>query len=231
MIFFKVFSYLYPRSKAFRSVVDSSFRKFLKGLSYVPEDLKTYSEAAYMDLFPDTTRELQKWEKGFGLVFTAQYDVPTRRKLLSSFWKINTGGQTGDYLQNILQQVSPDFHVVENIPVRDPRDSNAVYAAVNKNKNMCCGNKYAVCGRKLGDSKFIPTVLRNDSEGFYTLPDKVDHWRSCFFICKSAIRNRYGAIIYVQKLKVDKKWKDFIEYIILKIKPAHTTAILFVEYI
>ena len=231
MIFFKVFQYLYPRSKAFRSVIDGPFKKFLKGLSYVPEDLKHYLEGVYGDLFPDTTREISKWEEQFGLVFTTQYDDVTRRKLLKSFWNINTGGQASAYLERILQQVSTDFKVIENLPVRDPRDSNVAYAAVNFNKNMCCGNKYAVCGRKVGDSTFVPTVLKNDSESFYALPADAEYWRNCFFICKSAVRNRYGAIIYIQKLVVEKKWRDFIEYIILKVKPAHTTAILFVEYI
>ena len=127
--------------------------------------------------------------------------------------------------------ISPDFQIVENLPVRDPRDSNAVYAAVNGNKKMVNGNKYAVNGYKIGDSDFIPTVLKNDSESFYELPSVPDYWRNCFFICKSVIRNRYKAIMYVEKLQVEAKWKNFLEYIVLKIKPAHTTAILFVEYI
>lgn len=227
----KVVQFLYPRSKAFRSICDNSFRKFCKGLGYVPQDFQTYLEKIYGDRFAETTRELKAWEKQFGIVFAEQYSDDMRRKLLSSFWQINKGGQGKDYLLQILQLISPDFQIVENLPVRDPRDSNAVYAAVNGNKKMVNGNKYAVNGYKIGDSDFIPTVLKNDSESFYELPSVPDYWRNCFFICKSVIRNRYKAIMYVEKLQVEAKWKNFLEYIVLKIKPAHTTAILFVEYI
>jgi hypothetical protein len=229
--FFKVIKYLFPRSKAFRSVADNYFRKFLKGMAYGPDNIQEYLENIYGDLFPETTRELEKWENQFGVVFAKQYDENIRRNLLKSFWNINTGGQSVEYLQQILQLISPDFHVIENLPVRDPRDSNAVYAAVNGNKYMVNGNKYAVNGRKLGDSSFVPTVLKNDTEGFYSLPSQSSYWVNCFFICKSVVRNRYKAIMYVEKLQVEAKWKDFIEYIVLKIKPAHTTGILFVEYI
>lgn len=230
MIFFKILSLLYPKSKAFRTFADNSFRSFVKSCSYLPEATKNDMEAAYLDLFPGTTRKLEEWEKQFGLIFTSQYDDEIRRKILMSFWHINMGGQTAEYLQSILQNISADFHIIENIPVRDPRDTNAVYSAVNRNKQMCCGNKFAVNGRKLGESSFVPTILQNDSESFYNIPVNTDYWRSCFFVCNKAIRNRYGAIIYIQKLVVDKKWKDFIECIILKIKPVHTTAIMFVEY-
>jgi hypothetical protein len=159
----------------------------------VPQDFQGYLEKIYGDRFAETTREVAAWEKQFGVVFAEQYDTCMRRKLLSSFWQINKGGQGKDYLLQILQLISPDFQIVENLPVRDPRDSNAVYAAVNGNKKMVNGNKYAVNGYKIGDSDFIPTVLKNDSESFYELPSVPDYWRNCFFICKSVIRNRYKA--------------------------------------
>jgi hypothetical protein len=189
--FFKVIKYLYPRSKAFRNIADNNFRKFLSGMAYGPDDVQEYLENIYGDLFPETTRELDKWEEQFGVVFAKQYDEAIRRKLLKSFWNINTGGQSTMYLQDILELISPDFKVIENLPVRDPRDSNAVYAAVNGNKLMVNGNKYAVNGRKLGDSSFIPSVLKNDTEGFYSLPSQSAYWANCFFICKSVIRKSH----------------------------------------
>lgn len=228
---FKVISYLFPRSKAFRAVANNYFRKFISSVAYGPDDIQKYLEDVYGDLLPESTRELDKWEAQFGVVFASQYDESIRRKLLKSFWNINTGGQSTSYIQNILQLISIDFHVIENLPVRNPRDSNAAYAAVNGNKQMVNSNKYAVNGRKIGDSSFIPTVLKNNSESFYSLPPQADYWSNCFFICKSVIRNRYNAIMYVEKLQIEEKWKEFIEFIVLKIKPAHTTAILFVEYI
>ena len=231
MIWLKAIQLLYPRSKAFRSVCDNYFRRFCKVLGYVPTDFRTYLERIYGDRFSETTREIGAWEKQFGVIFAAEYDESIRRKLLSSFWQINEGGQGKDYLLKILQLISKDFQIVENLPVRDPRDSNAVYAAVNGNKRMVNGNKYVVNGYKLGDSFFIPSVLKNDSESFYALPSVPDYWRNCFFICKGVVRNRYGAIMYVEKLQIEQKWQNFLEYIVLKIKPAHTTAILFVEYI
>lgn len=231
MIFYKVIQYLYPRSKAFRSVANNYFRRFIKALGYVPEDFSSFVESVYGDLWPETTRELEKWEQQFGIVFAPQYDVEIRRKLLQSYWNINSGGQGKDYLEKILQLINSDIHVVENLPVRNPCDSNVVYQSVNNNRRMVNGNKYAICGYKTGETDFTPTVLKNDAESFYSLPSYPSYWSNCFFVCKDVVRNKYGGIVYVNKLQVEKKWRTFMEYIILKIKPVHTTAVMFVEYI
>ena len=37
-------------------------------------------------------------------------------------------------------------------------------------------------------------------------------------------------IVYCQKLTVDAKWKPYIEYLILKIKPVHTGVIVFIDW-
>ena len=230
MTLFKTIIKLFPRSKAFRAFVDTSFRKLVKAITAVPDDERKQLDLIYADIFPDTTREVERWEKQFGIIFTAGYSLAIRRSLLDSFWKIKRGGQSDTYLQGLLQKIDSKILVVENIPVGNPRVSNTAYTAIDGNSTMYDGGKNAIDGRYIGDSDFVPTVLRNGTEQPYAIPLDERYWEMCFYVCGGVYRNAYKQIVYVQKVNVPTKWKNFIEYIVLKTKPVHTTAVMFIEY-
>jgi hypothetical protein len=220
---------LFPLSRAFRLFVDNNKRKLIKGLSKLPEDIRHEIELVYFDIFPDTTRFPEKWEKVFAVVFTAS-ELSKRRNILSVLWKINKGGQSWPFLEEVLQGIDENIHVVENVPVSDPRSIRAVRIAVCGNRIMVCGNRKAVCDYRLDNTPFLPSVLRNDVSEFYTLPYDSRYWEMCFFVCKEVVRDGRGNIIFVRQIAIDIVWKNYIEYLILKIKPVHSMAVIFIDW-
>ena len=115
MKFFEAMKNLFSHSRAFQLFVDNNKRKFVKGLSLLPENVRKEAELVYFDIFPDTTRYPEKWEDVFGVLFT-EAEQEKRREILDSLWKINRGGQGAYFLQTILEVIG-DIKVVENNPV------------------------------------------------------------------------------------------------------------------
>ncbi len=229
MKFFEAFQTLFSRSRAFQLYVDNNKRRLIKGLSFLPENIRHEAELVYMDTFPDTTRYPEKWEDVFGVLFTED-ELEKRRDIIDSLWKINKGGQGVDFLEDILQKIDTTIQVIENNPVINPRMVRVVNIAVCGNRGMVCGGRNAICGSRLGKDEFVPTVLRNDSSEFYDLPFDPAYWQTCFFICKSVVRVK-NTIVYIQPLSLSAVWKNYLEYLILRIKPVHTTAIVFINWI
>ena len=228
MKFFDAIKLLFPRARAFELFITSIKRKIIKAFSALPEDIRHNAELVYMDLFPESTRVPEKWEETFAIYFTAG-ELSKRREIIDSLWKINTGGQSPDYLEQILRGIDDAIRVFDNNPVTDPRGGRLVRIAVCKYNSMVCGNNLAVCDMRYGSVQAPPTVLQNDASELYAIPDSVNYWKMCFFVCKSIMRSE-NKIMYIERLKLNIKWKNFIEYIILKVKPVHTTAILYIEW-
>ena len=231
MSFFKAFKALLPRSKAFNIIQNSQLRKLFEGLAVLPEDVRTEMEKVYMDLFPDSTRALTEWENQFQVLFANEQYGDTRKGFLKALWKANEGGQTAEYLQGLLQKVNPGIKIYENCPVKNPRDANAVFICMCNYQTMYCGSPTGMCGYKAGDSGFMPSVIINDSETAYDIPNETDYWENCFFVCASVVKNSRNEIIYCRKLSVNKIWKPYIEYLILKVKPVQTAAVIFIDWV
>lgn len=231
MSFFHTIKALLPRSKAFDITNEGNLQSFFKGLAYLPEDVKRKTEEIFLDLFPDTTRALEEWESQFDVAFSNIIYGDTRNNILAALWKANAGGQSVVYLQALLQEIDKRIVVFENAPVVNPRDSNAIFGCMCGLQPSVCGNITASCGYKRGDSSFVPTILRNGTDVEYDIPNISEYWENCFFVSGGAVRNSRNEIVYCQKLQIEQKWKDYIEYIILKIKPVQMTAILFIEYV
>jgi len=209
---------------------ENNKRKLVKGLSFLPESIRHEAELVYFDIFPDTTRFPEKWEDVFGIFFTGD-EQEKRRDILDSLWKINKGGQSAPFLEGILRIINDDIRIIENIPVKNPRDSNAVITSVNGQKAMVCGNRKAVNKYIIGDTNFTPSVLQNDISQVYGIPNDRNFWEMCFFVCKSAERNPVtNDILYINRLRISPVWKNYIEFLILKIKPLHSSAVLFIEW-
>lgn len=230
MKFFLMLKLLFPKSRILNFINDTLLRKFAKGLSSLPEDVRHESDLVYMNLYPSTTMDIDAWEKQFGVVSEGQSDAD-RRKILVALWRSTTGGQSASYLQNILSAIDPNIKVVENVPVTNPRDSFMRIFAVCSNEAMCCGNEKGCCSYRRGDDLFVPRILRNDTEELYSIPNDPLWWEPCFFVCREVEYNNNNNIMLVRKLEIDAKWQNYLEYLILKFKPVQTKAVMFVEYI
>ena len=228
--FFDAIKLLFPRSRAFNLTIDSDKRKLIKAIAVLPEDIRHEMEQVYFDMFPETSRCIDDWEKGFAVVFSSK-ELEKQRSVIAALWRINNGGQSAVFLESMLRNIDANILVVENTPVSNPRQRNVTHVAVCGNEILCCQNQKAVCGYRIGDESFSPTILRNDVSEVYSIRNDPRFWAYCYFICKRVVRNNKNEILYIEKIQIKKDFRNYIEYLILKIKPVHTVAVMFIEWI
>jgi len=96
---FNVFKHLFPRAAAWLLPYDGDLRKYIEGLSEYPQDIREEADNVFLDIFPQATRELERWEKQFGL--TDKGTEQERRDNLDGRWKAQ-GGQGIDYLESVI---------------------------------------------------------------------------------------------------------------------------------
>lgn len=163
MIFLRVFKHLLPRARAWRLTVDKKLRKFFEGLSGVSEEIKTYLDGVWLDIFPQDTRELSDWENQFGLPSTGLTEQQ-RRDRLAAAWKAS-GGQSPKYIQDTLRANGFDVYVHEWWePGTEPTPGSAT-CATPRNPLMYirreftgvtllveCGEPLAACGEEFASS-------------------------------------------------------------------------------
>ena len=228
--FFDVIKLLFPRSRAFHFTIDSDKRKLIKAIAVLPENIRRELEQVYFDMFPETSRCIDDWEKVFAVVFSSK-ELSKQRNVLAALWQINKGGQSAVFLQSMLQNIDTNILVIENTPISNPRQRNVTHVAVCGNKILCCKNAKAICGYRIGDDSFSPTILRNDISELYSIKNDPRFWVYCYFVCQRVVRNSKNEILYIEKLQIKKEFRNYIEYLILKIKPVHTVAVMFIEWI
>lgn len=228
--FFDAIKLLFPRSRAFNLTTDSNKRKLIKAIAVLPEDMRHEMERVYFDMFPETSRCIDDWEKVFAVVFSSK-ELTKQRNVLAALWRINKGGQSAIFLESMLRNIDANILVVENTPVSNPRQRSVTNIAVCGNKTLCCKNVKAVCGYRVGDENFSPSILRNDVSELYSIKNDPRFWAYCYFICRRVVRNNKNEILYVEKIQIKKEFRNYIEYLILKIKPVHTVAVMFIEWI
>lgn len=107
----RVFKHLLPRARAWRLTIDKTLRRFFEGLSGIGVDVKIFLDLVWLDISPETTRELAEWENQFALRDTG-LTVQERRDRLDATWKA-IGGQDPRYIQDTLQGAGFDVYVHE----------------------------------------------------------------------------------------------------------------------
>ena len=111
MTFLRIFKHLLPNARAWYITVDKKLRQFFVGLSSVGEDVKTFFDGVWLDIFPETTRELDSWETQFGLRDTGLTEQERRDRLIAT-WRA-LGGQDPTYVQATLRANGFDVYVHE----------------------------------------------------------------------------------------------------------------------
>ncbi len=100
-MFFRIIQHLLPKAKAWRLTPTKQLRQFFEGLTGLGEDVRNYFDLIWLDIFPDTTRQIPEWENQFGLSNTVT-DEQERRDRLAATWQA-LGGQSPRYIQDTLQ--------------------------------------------------------------------------------------------------------------------------------
>src|SRR5687768_9476272 len=109
---FRAFEHLVPRAQAWRLGLGKQLRRLFEGLVPSFEREREFADDVYLDLFPDTTRELEAWESQYGLEPAPSDSEATRRLALAAEWAA-TGGQSPAYIQGVLQAAGFDVYVHE----------------------------------------------------------------------------------------------------------------------
>ncbi len=112
MIWLGMFKHLLPNARAWRVTVSKALRSFFEGLSAaLGPDVKTFVDNVWSDIFPETTREISKWETQWGLP-SIELTEQARRDRLDAAWKA-LGGQSPRYIQDTLRGNGFDVYVHE----------------------------------------------------------------------------------------------------------------------
>lgn len=111
MSFFNVIKHLLPRARAWNLTINKQLREFFQGLSGTGDDIKLFMDEIWLDVFPETTRELSSWESQFALADTGITEQE-RRDRLTAAWRA-MGGQDPRYIQDTLQGNGFDVYIHE----------------------------------------------------------------------------------------------------------------------
>ena len=61
---------LLPSGRVFDITQDKNLRKLFEAIAVLPDGIRDEIENVYLDLFPDSTRSPEAWEKAFQVIFT-----------------------------------------------------------------------------------------------------------------------------------------------------------------
>ena len=151
-LFFRVYEHLLPKARAFHTFSGKRLTQLFEGLVSLPEDARKYFDDVYLDVFPQTTRELDAWEEQFGLPDTGLTEQQ-RRDRVEAAWKA-LGGQDPRYIQDTLQAAGFDVYVHE---WWDPDN------IFHPGYEMCAGATNAVAGNPnaIAGAGETPDVIRS----------------------------------------------------------------------
>lgn len=112
MTFLRIFKHLLPRARAWRITVDKTLRRFFSGLTGLGDDSKKFIDDVWLDIFPETTRQIEEFESQFALTDPSTLTEQERRDRLSAAWQA-LGGQDPRYIQDTLRDNGFDVYVHE----------------------------------------------------------------------------------------------------------------------
>lgn len=180
MDFLNIYKHLLPRANAWLLTTQKRLREFFVGLSF--QALKVFYDLFWLDIFPQTTRDLQKWEDHFGL---GDYNLndQQRRDRLDLRWK-EQGGQDPRYIEDTLRAAGFDVYVHEWwVPGTEPAVGQAGCAIARNPTELLqsdivldieCGSEFAECGDESAECGGVlePSgyLLVNEPSVFSTAP-------------------------------------------------------------
>lgn len=119
-MFFRIIQHLLPNARAWRLTTSKQLRQFFEGLTDLGSDIRDFFDAIWLDIFPDTTREISEWEDQFGLPNTLTDEQERRDRILATWQAL--GGQSPRYIEDTLRAAGFDVYIHEwwEIPRTEP---------------------------------------------------------------------------------------------------------------
>ncbi len=144
--------HLLPRAKAWSVTINKRLKQFFEGLGYGLNGVRTFADLVFLDMFPDTTREIPAWEKQFGIIDNGSTIEADRRTRLNVAWKLHKIN-TREQIENALQDAGFSVYVHEWwVPGTEPALGVHGAATVRNPKQVLfghdvdCGEALAACG-------------------------------------------------------------------------------------
>lgn len=258
--FFKIIKQLSTKSKSISLFVQKKLVQFFEGLTALPEDFRNYLHQIWLDIFPETTRELEMWKDQFGIEYFPD-DDEDQIDVITAEWQ-SMGGQSAYYLQSELQKAGFGVQVHENNPPVDPDTflssqfvmiANGPNAYAGRSDAFAgrtggellvngpiltnyplylsyAGNENCVCGNTVGHCGYFAKIVGYDKT--YEVTDDPDYWGSFFFIGGDATRDPItNELTDIANANVSNSRKDEFKRLILKLKPSQTWAGLLINYV
>ena len=239
MSIFNVLDYVLPNARAWWLTPQKQLREFFEGLAASFEDIRTFDENVYQDLFPQTTREIGAWESQFGLT-QGLLNEQQRRDRLDAQWKA-LGGQSPRYIQDTLQNNGFDLYVHEwwvpgtepplnTIVCADARDPTALgppsYPLVNRTGRVQ-PNYIVQAGEQIAQAGEPQALAGNflnyeSAEIVYEIPNDPECWRYFIYI---------GGEAYPALGSVPSNRQIELETLLLKICPTQLWIMVMVDYV
>lgn len=230
----KFISYIAPKSKAFRLIIDKKLKQFFSGIASLPMLLQEHFANVFLQIFPNTTIYLLKWSEQFG--FGTSQEV---FKLVAE-WK-QQGKQSPNYLQQAL--IDNDFDLYVHEWWRSSSEKRPVQCGAREAQ---CGRAAAQCGGILDVPSTYP-ITRNPliyvrstqpnnllvnsvqiATGPYTFDDKIysapaiDGQLQYYFYVGAETFGDFASIPINRKRELEK--------IIYKFKPCHQRCVLLIDF-
>ncbi len=241
-VIYRDYQHLLPDGDAFDLTnPDKQLSQYYQGISTTWLDNKQFFDEVWLDIFPQTTRELDKWEFQFNLGNSASLTTQERRDRLEATWSA-LGGQSPRYLQDTIQAAGFDLYVHEfwELPkvyppvVRNPNDFITAdgsdplkgYLLVNKitltgkNLTMLAGEAIAEAGEPLAEAGQFDEFLFELKE--YEIPIDEDTWP--FFLY-------FGDSVFPTLKTLPVARRDEFETLIRKITPAQQWLGLLIDWV
>lgn len=233
-----------PRGRAWTLTTQKTLRDFFLGLSEQPTETKTFLDQAYLDIFPETTRLLNEWEKQFGLELSdlnTPSEVTAGRLALAAEWQA-TGGQSPGYIQGVLHTAGFDNLYVhewwdpDTEATRDPRDYTdnpliGIYQCTGYDEFGYTLPSQPQCSALASQPQCNGFLANNP--GYLVnkdltrrppprVPDDPNTWPYFLYI---------GAETFPELAIVDEARRDELERLILKIRPTQNWIVMRVTYL
>jgi len=239
MAFFRLIQHLLPTGRPWRLLATKVLRKFFDGLASPFQSVRDHVDQIWLDIFPDTTRQLSLWENQFGLQAGATEE--DRRAALTGAWRAQ-GGQSPSYLQTTIQAAGFDVFVHEWwVPGSDPRVARDPHdyttpptigtweldGTINTDQAECTGTEFRgadqpECDRLLANE---PGYLVNkflSEEAPPAIPYNAAKYP--FFVY-------FGGATFPDHATVDAARRQEFERLLLRLRPTNAWVVTLIDYV
>lgn len=227
----RLIQHLLPRARAWSLSGDKPLRSLFEGVSASLSGVKTYADLIWLDLLPETTRQLDDHERQLDLS-SAGLTTQERRDRLA-FSLANIGGQSPRYLQDTIQLAGFGLYIHEwwdpdTLATRDPTvhlDGDPGYpladeATVRNRVDLTdAGDTEAEAGESF---MLAGNFIWSTAGAGTTVPTDPTKWP--FFIY-------FGGETFPDVVQIPIERKEELELLCRRICPGHLWLGMLVEYV